>query len=252
MQDFLAIFTAPGLDGAAVLALVVLSGLTSSMTAAFGLGGGALLISVMSLMMPAVIVVPVHGAVQLGSNGGRAILRRAYIQWRFARWFVLGSLFGALAGGGVAAQLPDNVFKLLIALFLFYSVWSPKPTIETRGAFVAALAGLFTSAVAMVVGISGPLVISFLRSLEDRREIVGTHAFLMTCQNIFKLVVFMLFGFAFSDYLGLIIAMVASGFIGTHLGSLALDHLPEKAFHLAFRAIITLVALDLVRRAIFG
>ncbi len=245
-------FAATGLDGAAVVGLVALSALTSSMTAAFGLGGGSLLIAVMSLMMPAAIVVPVHGAVQLGSNGGRAILRRAFIQWRFAGWFVLGSLFGALAGGGVAARLPDNVFKALIALFLFYSIWSPKPEISSRGAFSATISGMFTSAIGMVAGISGPLVMTFLRSLKDRREIVGTHAFLMTGQNIFKLFAFMLFGFAFSDYLALILAMVASGFAGTHLGSLALDRLPEKVFRLAFRAIITLVALDLMRRAIFG
>ncbi len=252
MQDLLTLFAAPGLDGPAVAGLVALSALTSSMTAAFGLGGGSLLIAVMSLMMPAAIVVPVHGAVQLGSNGGRAILRRSYIQWRFARWFVLGSLFGALAGGGLAARLPDNVFKAVIALFLLYSIWSPKRQIDGHGAVSSAISGLLTSAIGMVVGISGPLVMTFLRSLKDRREIIGTHAFLMTGQNSFKLVAFMLFGFAFSDYLGLILAMVAAGFIGTHLGGLALERLPERVFRLAFRMIITLVALDLMRRAIFG
>ena len=252
MQNLLMVFAVPGLEGPAVFGLIVLSGLTSATTAAFGLGGGSLLIAVMSLMMPAAIVVPVHGAVQLGSNGGRAILRRAFIQWRFAGWFVLGSLFGALAGGGIADRLPDNVFKFVIALFLLYSVWSPKPEISGRGAFSTTMSGIFSSAVGMVTGISGPLVMSFLRNLKDRREIVGTHAFLMTGQNSFKLVVFMLLGFAFSDYLGLILAMVVSGFIGTHLGSLALDRLPEKVFRLAFRAIITLVALDLFRRVLFG
>jgi len=246
------VFITPGLDGTAVIGLVALSALTSSMTAAFGLGGGSLLIAVMSLMMPAAIVVPVHGAVQLGSNGGRAILRRAFIQWRFAGWFVLGSLFGALAGGGIAARLPDSIFKALIALFLLYSLFSPRPKLAARGAFFAILSGTFTSAIGMVAGISGPLVMTFLRSLKERREIVGTHAFLMTGQNIFKLAVFIGLGFAFSDYLGLILAMVVSGFAGTHLGSLALDRLPENVFRLAFRAIITLVALDLFRRAVFG
>lgn len=246
------VFAAPGLDGTASMGLVALSALTSATTAAFGLGGGSLLIAVMSLMMPAAIVVPVHGAVQLGSNGGRAVLRRAFIQWRFAGWFVLGSLFGALAGGGIASHLPDGVFKSAIAFFLLYSVWSPKPEISSRGAFSATISGMFTSAIGMVVGISGPLVMTFLRSLKDRREIVGTHAFLMTGQNSFKLLAFMLFGFAFSDYLGLILAMVVSGFIGTHLGSLALDRIPERVFRLAFRAIITLVALDLLRRVAFG
>ncbi len=104
----------------------------------------------------------------------------------------------------------------------------------------------------MVIGISGPLVLSFLRNLKQRREIVGTHAFLMTSQNAFKLLVFIGLGFAFSDYLALILAMIVSGFIGTMLGGLFLDRLPEKIFRLAFRFIITIVALDLLRRAIFA
>lgn len=252
MPEALQIFLAPGLDAWVTIGLIALSALTSAITAALGLGGGALLIAVMSLLMPAAIVVPVHGAVQLGSNGGRAFLRRAFIQWQFVGWFILGSALGALLGGRVATLLPENVFKGAIALFLLYSVWLPKPKIKQRGPLSTTIAGTFTSAVGMVVGISGPLVITFLRNLSERREIVGTHAFLMTCQNTFKLLAFIFFGFAFYDYLALILAMIASGLIGTVLGGLALDKLPEKLFRIAFRIILTLVALDLARRAVFG
>ncbi len=206
----------------------------------------------MSLFMPGAVVVPVHGAIQLGSNGGRAFIRRAFIQWQFVGWFILGSAFGALAGGRVATALPEPVFKGAIALFLLYSVWLPKPKINRRGPLSTTIAGIFTSAIGMIVGIAGPLVITFLRNLTNRRQIVGTHAFLMTCQNVFKLLAFILFGFAFYDYLALILAMVASGLAGTVFGGLALDRLPEKLFHIAFRAILTLVALDLARRAVLG
>lgn len=241
-----------GLSPFVALGLIVLSAFTSAITAAFGIGGGSLLMAVMSLFMPAAIVVPVHGAVQLGSNGGRAYLRRKYIQFKFALWFILGSAIGALLGGGIAAQLPDNIFKLFIALFLLYVIWIPKPDIKTRGVLSTSIAGAFTSFIGMITGIAGPLVLSFLRNLKERREIVGTHAFLMSVQNIFKLAVFIMLGFAFTDYVFLIIAMVLSGFIGTYLGGFLLDKMPEKIFRFAFRWIITLVALDLLRRAIFG
>ncbi|HHG90291.1 MAG TPA: sulfite exporter TauE/SafE family protein [Devosia sp.] len=252
MSDFLSLFLAPGLDAWTAFGLIALSALTSAITAAFGLGGGSLLIAVMSLFMPGAVVVPVHGAVQLGSNGGRAFFRRTFIQWQFVGWFVLGSALGALVGGRVATTLPEPVFKAAIALFLLYSVWLPKPRINRRGPLSTTIAGTFTSAVGMVVGISGPLVITFLRNLSERREIVGTHAFLMTCQNMFKLAAFILFGFAFADYVFLILAMIASGLLGTVLGGLLLDKLPERLFLTAFRLILTLVALDLARRAVFG
>jgi uncharacterized membrane protein YfcA len=248
----LAQFLPDGLPVATAVGLVVLSFFTSATTAALGLGGGAMLIAVMSLFMPAAIVVPVHGAVQLGSNGGRAILRRAHIQWQFAGWFVLGSVFGALVGGRVATVLPDGVFKILIAVFILYSAWAPQPELRGRTPAATTIAGFFTAIVGMITGISGPLVITFLRFLSDRREIVGTHAFLMTCQNGLKILSFILFGFAFGDYLLFILAMVASGFLGTNAGGMLLDRLPEKAFRIAFRVVLSLVALDLLRRAVFG
>jgi len=252
MSEFFAFLVAPGLDVSQTIALIALSALTSAITATFGLGGGSLLIAVMSLMMPAAIVVPVHGAIQLGSNGGRAFLRRAFIQWQFVGWFILGSALGAMVGGRIATLLPDQVFRGAIAAFLLYSVWAPKPRVSGRGPISTTIAGTFTSAIGMIVGISGPLVLTFLRNLNERRQIVGTHALLMTGQNSFKLLAFILFGFAFSDYLALILAMVASGLIGTVTGGFLLDRVPEKLFRSVFKIILTLVALDLVRRVIFS
>lgn len=250
MPDLLSQFLAPGLHPASALILIILSFFTSATTAALGIGGGSMLIAVMSLMMPAATVVPVHGAVQLGSNGGRAILRRAHIQWDFVGWFIAGSAFGALAGGRIATLLPDSVFKVIIGVFILFTVWAPKPRIDGRGRASTTIAGFFTSAIGAVTGISGPLVITFLRNLADRREIVGTHAFLMTFQNAFRILSFVLFGFAFHAWWPLILAMIASGFLGTNAGGLLLDRLPEAAFRIVFRVLLTLVALDLLRRAL--
>jgi len=259
VPDFISFFIAigsffetPGLDAYSTVLLIVISGFTSAITASFGLGGGSLLIAVMSLMLPAIIVVPVHGAVQLGSNGGRAFLRRANIQWQFVGWFVLGSAIGAFMGARVATIIPDNWFKGAIALFLLYTVWAPKPKIKGRGPLSTTIAGAFTSAIGMIVGISGPLVLTFLRHLGDRRQMVGTHAFLMTGQNLFKFIAFTLFGFAFWQYLPLILAMAASGFLGTYAGGLFLDKIPETLFRLGFRVLLTVIAIDLLRRAFFG
>lgn len=56
----------------AVLALVATACLTSAMTAALGIGGGVLLLAIMSMLLPAAAIIPLHGLVQLGSNANRA------------------------------------------------------------------------------------------------------------------------------------------------------------------------------------
>jgi uncharacterized membrane protein YfcA len=45
--------------------------------------------------------------------------------------------------------------------------------------------------------------------------------------------------------------MIASGFVGTALGSRLLVKVPESAFRWGFRIVLSLVALDLLRHAVF-
>jgi hypothetical protein len=70
---------APDVSGWTGFGLVVLSFFTSLITATFSLGGGSLMIAAMALVLPPVVVVPVHGWVELGSNAGRALVQRAHI-----------------------------------------------------------------------------------------------------------------------------------------------------------------------------
>lgn len=236
----------PGLDPLAAIGLAVLSFFTSAITATFGLGGGAMLMAVMVLVFPPVVAVPVHGLVQFGSNAGRTLLMRAQVQWRFARYFLLGSAAGALLGGRVATLLPEPAFTALIALFLLWSAWAPKPAATARGPVTTAAAGLTTAAIGMITGVSGPLVLAFLRFLPDRHQIIATHALLMSAQNAFKIVVFTLFGFAYAPYLPLVAIMIATGFAGTWTGRQLLARVPEQGFRIGFRIVLSLVAAHLL------
>lgn len=240
-----------GLDPTLAIALVVLSFFTSLITATFSLGGGMLMVAVLALVFPPATVVPLHGAIQLGSNAGRAGVQRNHIQWRFVLWISLGGVFGTIAGGQFASLLPESIFQVLIGLFVLVTTWLPQPKIVGRSPVAQVIGGAVISAVSMVVGATGPLVAVFIKGLADRRELVATHAMLMTLQNTFKIVVFVALGFAFAEYLPLILAMVAFGFLGTAIGSRLLVKVPEAAFRWGFKIILSLVALDLLRGAFF-
>ncbi|MEQ1768865.1 MAG: sulfite exporter TauE/SafE family protein [Devosia sp.] len=240
----------PGIDLLTGLLLVGLSLVTSLITATFSLGGGSLMLVVLALVFPPAVVVPVHGAVQLGSNGGRALVQRAYIQWRLVLWIALGAVFGTIVGGQFASLLPERWFTLAIALFVLVTTWLPQPKFVGTSRAAQFIGGAVISALSMVVGATGPLVAVFIKGLADRRELVATHAMLMTFQNSFKVVVFTAIGFAFATYVPLILAMVLSGFVGTALGSRLLVKVPESLFRWGFKILLTLVALDLVRSAL--
>jgi uncharacterized membrane protein YfcA len=208
------------------------------------------MIAAMTLVLPPAVVVPLHGCVQLGSNAGRALVMRAHIQWPFILWVTLGAVIGSVIGGSFASFLPDRWFAAAIGLFVLVTTWLPQPRVIAESRAVQFAGGVVVSALGMVVGAAGPLVAAFVRGIADRRQLVATHAMLNTFVHVFKVVVFVAMGFAFARYLPLVLLMVAAGFVGTTLGSRILTRVPEKVFRLAFRILLSVVALELVRRAL--
>jgi len=234
------------------LALIGLSFVTSLITATFSLGGGILMIATLALVFPPAVVVPLHGAIQLGSNSGRALIQREHIQWHMIVWITLGVLIGAVLGGQFASLVPDEALTVVIAIFVLITAWLPQPKIVSRSPVVQVIGGGVISALSMVVGATGPLIALFIKGLPDRRQLVATHAMLMTIQNGIKFIVFIALGFAFTEYVPLLIAMIAFGVAGTAVGSRLLVHVPEAAFRWGFKLLLTIIALDLLRGALFS
>lgn len=156
-----------------------------------------------------------------------------------------------MVGGQFASLLPATALQIAIGAFVLLTTWLPQPKIVGRSRLAQVVGGGVIAAVSMVVGATGPLVAVFIKGLADRRQLVATHAMLMTLQNSFKVAMFVLLGFAFAAYLPLTIAMIASGFVGTAIGSRLLVKVPEAAFRWGFKVVLTLVALDLLRTALF-
>lgn len=240
-----------GLGPGASLLLVAASFFTSALTAAFGVGGGVAMLVLMGLFLPVAALIPVHGAVQLGSNTGRAWLQRAHVRRDIAVPFVIGSLVGAALGAIVVVQLPDALLKLVLGAFIVAVTWTRIPGVGRAG---LAAGSAVTAFVTMFVGATGPLLSAFFGQIipDDRKALVATHAAGMTLQHLLKVAAFALAGFAFAGWLPLVAAMIASGYLGTVYGSALLERLPEASFRRWFRIGITVLALDMVRRGVAG
>ncbi len=241
----------PDLGAWFAIGLVAVSFLTSLLTAALGIGGGVLLLATMAPLLPAVAIIPVHGVVQLGSNVGRAVVQRAHIDWPTIAYFLGGSIVGASLGGQLAVSLPGTWLRAGLGLFILFSVWGPKPKVSRGTGLVSVVMGAVASFLTMFFGATGPFVAATLAArLPDRRVYVGTHAACMTAQHGLKIVVFGVLGFAFGPWLPLIVAMVTTGFAGTLVGTRLLDVLPERLFRHALKAVLTLLALNLLLAAV--
>ena len=230
---------------------VVASFFTSALTASFGIGGGVALMALMGMSLPVASLIPVHGLVQLGSNSGRAWHLRAEIVWKVLLPFALGALIGAAAGATLVIQLPDAPMKLALGLFVLIVTWAKVPPISGLGQTEIAAAGIAVAFLSMLFGASGPLVAAFFeKTLGSRLELVATGGAAMIIVHGLKVAAFALAGFAFGPWLPLILAMIASGYFGTMLGTKLLRKLPEDGFRTGFKIILSALALDLVRRGL--
>ena len=241
----------PELSMLSAAGLVVLSFITSMLTAAVGIGGGLLMLTVMVSFLPPIIVLPVHGVIQLGSNGGRMAVMRQHVDWRIWGFFAIGSILGVILAGQVFINLSLEVLRALLGLFVLYAVWTPKLKPSNIALKGYTLVGIGTTFITMFVGATGPLVSSFLSPEKLGRErMVATLAACMTIQHGLKGIAFGVLGFYFQPWIPVIVVMIASGFLGTLLGRRILKRLPEQLFSRLFRIVLTLLAGRLLYLAI--
>jgi len=98
----------------------------------------------------------------------------------------------------------------------------------------------------MFVGATGPILTPFVVATSNgRKQVVGTHAVLMSIQHTFKIVAFGFIGFSYIQYIPIIFALIILGFFGTIIGKRTLNWLSEGIFELLLKVILTLMALKL-------
>lgn len=235
-----------GLSPATNSMLVLASAATSFLTAATGIGGGIALLAVMAALMPAAALIPVHGAVQIGSNAARTTIMLRDVRYVIFFPFAIGSVAGAALGGAFVVQLPPEILQIALSLFILWSAWFELPAMPA-GRMMLGTTGLVSSFLTMFFGATGMFVSAVLKTIKlDRLTHVATHSICMTAQHAVKVLTFGLLGFAYGPYLPLIALMIASGIVGTILGRRYLVKVSDERFHLTLSCVLTLLAARLL------
>jgi uncharacterized membrane protein YfcA len=233
------------------LLLICLAGFTSFLTATLGAGGGLLLLVVMASIMPMSAVIPVHGLVQLGSNGNRMLMTFRYIDVQMLAFFAIGAIIGAIGATFLVVELPLELMKIAVGLFVIFLLWGATPTIRETSNAWRIIVGLSTTFISMFVGASGPLVGSLMQvNGYEKMRFIATFSSCMTFQHLLKAIVFGTIGFSFWQWLPLILAMIISGAIGSWLGLKQLKKISPEKFKLIFRLILSLLSVQLIVQAV--
>lgn len=235
---------------AQILLLAAAAFATSALTAVVGAGGGTALIALMLQVMPPAGAIPVHGAVQLGSNTVRTWLLRRHLAWPIIWRFALPMPLGVWLGLALFQGLPGAAIELLIGCFVLLSL-GLRSIGRWREADVPLWAfapiGFVTGALNMVVGVIAPVLGALIIRRDLGKEaMVGTLGFFAFIGNLLKIAGFSLIGFSFAEHGALIAAMLPSAMLGARTGRHLLGRIDQRRFMLAFRIMLAALAVKLI------
>lgn len=231
--------------------LVVLGSFFASfISAAFAVGGGFIMLAIVSSALPITVAVPLHSCMMMGLSLGRSWYFRRAICRRIVGSFLLGALIGVSIGGRVYFDLSEFLLSLVIGLLILGAVWMPQQV--NWGArfpmpfFWVGIAHAFLSTLFSFGGLYQPLM---LRAALTKWQIVGTLAAGLLCMNVLKIGAYAYYGFDYVPYLGVIAAAILAAVPGAFLGKKLLHHVPEDRFRLIFSLVMSCFALRLLYRA---
>jgi uncharacterized membrane protein YfcA len=226
------------------LILTLISFLTSIITAITGVGGGLMLIAVLPSFLPLNAMIPVHGFTQIASNASRAYFGYRDIQWNVVPKFFMGSLAGVGFFALILHLLTLKWIPLFIGAYILLSLWSQSFNEKIKKYENYYVIGFFQSGLSVIVGSTGPLALTkLLKDFEDRDKVVVTSAVLMSITHALKALVFLYFGFVFSEYLVLILSMIAGSILGSYVGTRFRNIIDGKKLITALKYILSIMAI---------
>ena len=218
-----------------------------------GLGGGVFTLAATSLLLPLQVVVPLNGVLILAGQITRVIQFYKHIDWSITAPFIPGSMIGAALGTMIYFSLPETFLALMLGCALLWFCWIP-PSVATQN--LAARVpwpffwiGILHTFLSTVSGAGVLFQSVMVNSKLPKEGVVATIACTLLFMALFKSAGYMLAGFDYSPYLLVIALSWVMGILGTVVGKLCLDILPDRYFRLMLRIVVTLFALRLFWQA---
>jgi len=230
-----------------IITLGLISIFTSLIAGVVGMGGGLMLIAILPSFLPIQALIPIHGFTQMFSNVSRAYFGYKHIQFEVVPKFLFGSIIGVVIIALILDMISIEYIPLFIGSYILLSLWSKKFNEKIKKYENYYLIGFLQSGLSVIVGATGPLTTTLLlKEYQDKDKVVATAALLMSITHSMKVLVFVYFGFKFSEYIDIVTVMVVGVIIGSYLGTKIRDKVDGKRLVFAIKILLSILAVKLI------
>jgi uncharacterized membrane protein YfcA len=234
-------------------ALLVSVFFTSMLSGVFGMAGGLVLLAILLLILPVGTAIAVQGAIQLVANGSRAVMSRAYIDWRVLAIMTLG-LISVGVVLFIVRYTPDLATVCIIIGLLPALLWIPQSwlALDASKPSHAFVCGVLGGGVNLAVGVAGPTIdMFFIRTRMDRRTIIATKAAAQVVNHTAKIVFYWNATTMLTATDWTWVALAAPFAVaGTSAGHWVLQRLTDANFRAWTRLIVTAIGIFYLARGI--
>jgi uncharacterized membrane protein YfcA len=232
-----------------VVVLVVACFVTATISGILGMAGGVTLLGVMTALLPAPVVVPLHGIVQLASNSTRTWAFRRHVRWSILFTFMAPAVVGVVIAANIWGDLRLTWFRAWIGAFILaFLVWRRyKPKLRNPPVWSYAVLGLAAGLLAIFVGATGPFLAPFfLRDDFTNEQVIATKAVCQTWLHLLKIPAFLALSFDYTPYASVVVALVTAVIGGTYLGKHLLSTISKERFVFWFQWVLAILAVYLI------
>ena len=230
---------------------------TAFLSSIFGMLGGLILMGILISFLPVGPAMVLHGLIQTTSNGYRAWLNRADINWKIILTLLIGSSISLIILFFIAFQ-PSQILVIFALGLLPFVAWAvPKElSLDVTKPPIGVLAGGVVVGTNLIAGVGGPLLDIFFQRVEmTRHQVVATKAVAQTIGHISKIIFFggLLVSFNTENWpnLTFLIFAIILSVIGTTLGKKVLDIIDDAIFFRWTQLIVLSVGGIFIIRGLF-
>lgn len=230
---------------------------TAFLSSIFGMLGGLILMGILISFLPVGPAMVLHGLIQTTSNGYRAWLNRADINWKIVLTLLIGSSISLIILFFIAFQ-PSQILVIFALGLLPFIAWAvPKElSLDVTKPPIGVLAGGVVVGTNLIAGVGGPLLDIFFQRVEmTRHQVVATKAVAQTIGHISKIIFFggLLVSFNTENWpnLTFLIFAIILSVIGTTLGKKVLDIIDDAIFFRWTQLIVLSVGGIFIIRGLF-
>lgn len=216
---------------------------------------GGVNFATMASILPPNAVIPIQAVVEASSGVYRLWLLRSFVDLTFLSGFIGGGVIGFLIGIGLrfVAEPSDAALQIIMGGFILLTAWLPLAQVIAKRRSFPFGVGLATSMIGLFVGGVAALISAAAEQRDsNHRQVIATMTGGLLFHHGVKAALFGFFGFSFAGYAPLIAALLVAAFVGTWLGRRLLFDVPQHVIKPIFKALVTLLALNLIWRGLTG